>query len=51
MLGSGGMIVMDEDDCMVNVAKFFLEFTLDLGQALRLAVVVKDTSSTHRRVQ
>ncbi len=29
MMGSGGMIVMDEDDCMVNVAKFFLEFTLD----------------------
>lgn len=29
MMGSGGMIVMDEDDCMVNFAKFFLEFTLD----------------------
>lgn len=29
MMGSGGMIVMDEDDCMVNVAKFFLNFTLD----------------------
>ncbi|MDD3117149.1 MAG: NADH-quinone oxidoreductase subunit NuoF [Victivallaceae bacterium] len=29
MMGSGGMIVMDEDDCMVNIAKFFLEFTLD----------------------
>jgi len=29
MMGSGGMIVMDQDDCMVNVAKFFLEFTLD----------------------
>ncbi len=29
MMGSGGMIVMDEDDCMVNVAKYFLEFTLD----------------------
>ena len=29
MMGSGGMIVMDEDDCMGNVAKFFLEFTLD----------------------
>ena len=29
MMGSGGMIVMDEDDCMVNVAKFYLEFTLD----------------------
>lgn len=29
MMGSGGMIVMDEDDCMVNVAKFYLEFTID----------------------
>lgn len=29
MMGSGGMIVMDEDDCMVNVAKFYLEFTCD----------------------
>lgn len=29
IMGSGGMIVMDEDDCMVGVAKFFLEFTLD----------------------
>jgi NADH:ubiquinone oxidoreductase subunit F (NADH-binding)/(2Fe-2S) ferredoxin len=29
MMGSGGMIVMDEDDCMVDMAKFFLEFTVD----------------------
>ena len=29
MMGSGGMIVLDEDDCMVNVARYFLEFTLD----------------------
>lgn len=29
MMGSGGMIVLDEDDCMVNVAKFYLEFTVD----------------------
>lgn len=29
IMGSGGMVVMDEDDCMVGVAKFFLEFTLD----------------------
>ncbi len=29
MMGSGGMIVMDEDDCMVAVAKFFLSFTVD----------------------
>ena len=29
MMGSGGMIVMDEDDCMVAIAKFYLEFTLE----------------------
>ena len=29
MIGSGGMIIMDEDNCMVNIAKFFLEFTVD----------------------
>ena len=29
MMGSGGMRVMDEDNCMVNIAKFFLEFTVD----------------------
>jgi NAD-dependent dihydropyrimidine dehydrogenase PreA subunit len=29
MMGSGGMIVMDDSDCMVNIAKFYLEFTLD----------------------
>ena len=29
MMGSGGMIVMDEDDCMVSVSKFYLDFTVD----------------------
>ncbi len=29
MMGSGGMIVMDEDDCMVSVARFYLQFTVD----------------------
>jgi len=29
MMGSGGLVVMDEDTCMVNVAKFFLEFIVD----------------------
>jgi NADH:ubiquinone oxidoreductase subunit F (NADH-binding)/(2Fe-2S) ferredoxin/Pyruvate/2-oxoacid:ferredoxin oxidoreductase delta subunit len=29
MMGSGGMIVMDEDDCMIDVTKFYLEFTVD----------------------
>ncbi|HYW96441.1 MAG TPA: NADH-ubiquinone oxidoreductase-F iron-sulfur binding region domain-containing protein, partial [Bacteroidales bacterium] len=29
MMGSGGMIVMDEDDCMVSIAKYFLDFTVE----------------------
>ena len=29
MMGSGGLIVMDEDTCMVDIARFFLEFTVD----------------------
>ena len=29
MMGSGGLIVMNEDNCMVDIAKFFLEFTVD----------------------
>ncbi len=29
MMGSGGLIVLDEDDCMVSIAKFYLEFTVD----------------------
>jgi NADH:ubiquinone oxidoreductase subunit F (NADH-binding)/(2Fe-2S) ferredoxin/NAD-dependent dihydropyrimidine dehydrogenase PreA subunit len=29
MMGSGGMIVLDEEDCMVNIAKFYLEFSVD----------------------
>jgi NADH:ubiquinone oxidoreductase subunit F (NADH-binding)/(2Fe-2S) ferredoxin/NAD-dependent dihydropyrimidine dehydrogenase PreA subunit len=29
MMGSGGLIIMDEDNCMVNMAKFFLNFTVD----------------------
>lgn len=29
MMGSGGLIVMDEDTCMVDISKFFLEFTVD----------------------
>ena len=31
MMGSGGMIVMDEDNCMVDIARFFLDFTVDNG--------------------
>ena len=29
MMGSGGMIVLDEDDCMVSIAKFYLDFTVE----------------------
>ena len=29
MMGSGGMIVMDEDDCMVSIARFYLDFTVE----------------------
>jgi NADH-quinone oxidoreductase subunit F len=29
MMGSGGMIVLNEDDCMVNIARFYLEFTVE----------------------
>ena len=29
IMGSGGLIIMDEDNCMVDIAKFFLEFTVD----------------------
>ena len=31
MMGSGGLIVMDEDNCMVDIAKFFLNFTVDVS--------------------
>ncbi|EHI55431.1 hypothetical protein HMPREF9333_01567 [Johnsonella ignava ATCC 51276] len=29
IMGSGGMVVMDEDDCMVDIARFFMEFTVE----------------------
>ena len=29
IMGSGGMVVMDEDDCLVDIAKFFMKFTVD----------------------
>ena len=41
MMGSGGLIVMDEDNCMVDIAKFFLEFTVtNPAVSVRLAVSV-----------
>ena len=44
MMGSGGMIVMDETDCMVNIAKFYLEFTLMKAavNALHVVWVIRD---------
>lgn len=54
MMGSGGMIVMDEDDCMVDVAKFYLNFTVDescgkcmpcrIGGKTMLAILEKITN-------
>lgn len=43
MMGSGGMIVMDEDNCMVDIAKFFLKFTsTKAAENARLAVSVTE---------
>ncbi len=46
MMGSGGLIVMDEDTCMVDIAKFFLEFTVDesCGKCTPLPYRHKETS-------
>ena len=56
MMGSGGMIVMDEDDCMVSVAKFYLEFTVEescgkctpcrIGTKRMLEILTKITKGT-----
>ena len=56
MIGSGGMIVMDEDNCMVDIARFFLDFTVDEscgkctpcreGTKRMLEILVKITSGT-----
>ena len=56
MMGSGGLIVMDEDTCMVDIAKFFLEFTVDescgkctpcrIGTKRRLEMLTKVTDGT-----
>ena len=42
-MGSGGLIVLDEDNCMVSMAKFFLEFTVDesCGQCIPCRVGLK----------
>ncbi len=43
-MGSGGMIVMDEDNCMVDIAKFYLEFTVDesCGKCTHVELVIRD---------
>ena len=56
MMGSGGLIVMDEDNCMVDIAKFFLEFTVDescgkcapcrIGTVRMLEILEKITNGT-----
>ena len=56
MLGSGGLIVMDETDCMVDIAKFFLEFTVEescgkctpcrIGTKRMLEILTKITKGT-----
>lgn len=54
MIGSGGLIVMDEDNCMVDIAKFFLDFTVDescgkcppcrIGTKRMLEILIRITS-------
>ena len=56
MMGSGGLIVMDETDCMVDIAKFFLEFTVEescgkctpcrIGTKHMLEILTKITKGT-----
>ena len=56
MMGSGGLIVMDETDCMVDIAKFFLEFTVEescgkctpcrIGTKRMLEILTKITKGT-----
>lgn len=56
MMGSGGLIIMDEDTCMVDIAKFFLEFTVDescgkcapcrIGTKRMLEILEKITNGT-----
>ena len=59
MMGSGGLIVMDDSNCMVDIAKFFLEFTVDescgkcapcrIGTRRMLEILEKITSRQRRR--
>ena len=44
MMGSGGLIVMDEDNCMVDVAKFYMEFIVEESCG-KCTLVEKDKTS------
>ncbi|MBQ6937065.1 MAG: NAD(P)H-dependent oxidoreductase subunit E, partial [Clostridia bacterium] len=60
MMGSGGLIVMDEDNCMVDVARFFLDFTVDescgkcvpcrIGTKRMLEILTRITDGNGREV-
>ena len=52
MMGSGGLIVMDEDTCMVDIAKFFLEFTVDesCGKCTPCRIGTKRLLEMHTKV-
>ncbi|HDD52457.1 MAG TPA: NADH-quinone oxidoreductase subunit NuoF, partial [Thermosulfidibacter takaii] len=52
IMGSGGMIVLDEDTCMVNIAKFFLEFTVEesCGQCVPCRVGLRQMLNILERI-
>jgi len=52
MVGSGGVIVMNEDNCMVNIAKFFLEFTMEesCGKCIPCRVGLKQMYKIMERI-
>ena len=52
MMGSGGLIVMDEDNCMVDIAKFFLDFTVDesCGKCTPCRVGTKRLREMHEKI-
>ena len=51
IVGSGGMVVMDEDNCMVDVAKFFVSFCMDesCGKCTPCREGTRETGQTARR--
>ena len=62
IMGSGGMVVMDEDNCMVDVARYFIEFThsescgkcvpcrVGLNKALRILNAITDGTGTREQM-